>query len=157
MKEIKFLLIFGLIFYNFCFIKILRAQLDRSKLEAQMADKMKTWYAESGDVSAKHPDFNLAQEINNPKFIALIRSGVDMKTAYEVIHHEDILEKIRKENAAEAKKAATMELEARLSRPVENGLSSQSSAVIKKDVSLLTPEERAEIAKRAAKGEIISF
>ena len=80
-----------------------------------------------------------------------------MKTAYEVIHHEDILEKIRKENAAEAKKAATMELEARLSRPVENGLSSQSSAVIKKDVSLLTPEERAEIAKRAAKGEIISF
>lgn len=134
-----------------------RAQLDRSKLEAQMADKMKTWYAESGDVSAKHPDFNLAQEINNPKFIALIRSGVDMKTAYEVIHHEDILEKIRKENAAEAKKAATMELEARLSRPVENGLSSQSSAVIKKDVSLLTPEERAEIAKRAAKGEIISF
>ena len=80
-----------------------------------------------------------------------------MKTAYEVIHHNDILELIKRENAAEAKKNATMELEARNNRPVENGLASQSSALLKKDVSMLTPEERAEIARRAARGEIISF
>lgn len=134
-----------------------KAQLDRSKLEAEMADKMRSWYADSDAISREYPDFNLAEEIDNPKFVELMRSGVDMKTAYEVLHHNDILESIRRENALEAKKKAAMELEARNNRPVENGLSSQSSAVFKKDVSLLTPEERAEIAKRAAKGEIITF
>lgn len=134
-----------------------KAEIERSKLESEIAQKMKAWYAASGDISAQYPDFNLADEINNPKFVELMRSGIDMKTAYEVLHHDDIIEHIRKENAEKAKKEAAMELEARNNRPVENGLSSQSSAVFKKDVSLLTPEERAEIARRAAKGEIISF
>ena len=42
-------------------------------------------------------------------------------------------------------------------RPVENGLSAQSPAIIKTDVSKLTPEQRALIAKRAAMGETITF
>ena len=134
-----------------------KAQLDRSKTEAEMAAKMRAWYADSNSVAQQYPDFNLADEISNPRFIELMRGGVDMKTAYEVLHHNDIIENIRRENAAEAKKTAAMELEARNNRPIENGLSSQSNAVLKKDVSLLTPEERAEIARRAARGEIISF
>lgn len=134
-----------------------KAQLEKSAMEKDMAEKMKLWYAQSGAVAGEYPDFNLAQEIENPGFVNLIKNGVDMKTAYEVLHHNDILNRIRKENADEAKKEAVMELEARNNRPVENGLSSQSSAVIKKNVAMLTPEERAEIAKRAARGEIISF
>lgn len=134
-----------------------RAQIDRSRAEADLTEKLRALYSDSASVSQQYPEFNLAEEIINPEFIKLIKSGVDMKTAYEVIHHNDILELIKRENAAEAKKNATMELEARNNRPVENGLASQSSALLKKDVSMLTPEERAEIARRAARGEIISF
>lgn len=134
-----------------------KAQLEKSAMEKDMAEKMKLWYTQSGAVAGEYPDFNLAEEIENPAFVNLIKNGIDMKTAYEVLHHNDILNRIRTQNASEAKKAAVMELEARNNRPVENGLSSQSSAVIKKNVAMLTPEERAEIAKRAARGEVISF
>lgn len=134
-----------------------RAQLDRSKAEAELAAKLKSLQSDSASVSHRYPEFNLAEEIENPEFVKLIRSGVDMKTAYEVVHHNDIIELIKKQNAEEAKKNAAMELEARNRRPVENGLASQSSALLKKDVSMLTPEDRAEIARRVARGEIISF
>lgn len=134
-----------------------RAMMERAGREAEMAKKIRAWQLDSNEVAKQYPGFNLADEISNPMFIQLIKSGVDMKTAYEVIHHQEIMDRLSKENAAEAKKTAVMELEARNNRPVENGLSSQSSALLKKDVSLLTPEERAEIARRASKGEIITF
>ena len=43
------------------------------------------------------------------------------------------------------------------SRPVENGSNDLSAAILKSDVSKLTPEQRAEIAKRVARGENITF
>ena len=134
-----------------------RAMMERAGREAEMAKKIRAWQLDSDNVAKQYPGFNLAEEISNPMFIQLIKNGVDIRTAYEVIHHQEIMNKLSKENAAEAKKTAVMELEARNNRPVENGLSSQSSALLKKDLSLLTPEERAEIARRAAKGEVITF
>jgi hypothetical protein len=42
-------------------------------------------------------------------------------------------------------------------RPSENGNSSQGASVTKSDVSALTKADRAEIARRVARGEKISF
>ena len=42
-------------------------------------------------------------------------------------------------------------------RPAENGMSSHPAAQIVKDPAKMTKEERQEYARRAARGEIITF
>ena len=59
--------------------------------------------------------------------------------------------------AINAEKNTVAKIKNKSSRPAENGTSSSSSAIVKSDVSNLTKADRAEIARRAAKGEIISF
>ena len=129
----------------------------RSKEKTKLADTIGRWYNETELVSKEYPEFDINTEIENAKFIELIRNGIDMKTAYEVTHHSDIIEKIKQATAADAAKAARQQMQSVNSRPVENGLSAQSPAVFKTDVSKLTPEQRAEIARRVALGEQIRF
>lgn len=130
---------------------------EKERLEREAADTMKQWYDMSEALAKEYPDFNISKEAENPKFIALIKAGVDLKTAYEAIHHKDILDLAKEDAAAKARKEATREYLSREARPEENGLSARSSAIIKTDVSKLSAKDRAELAKRAARGEKISF
>ncbi|MBQ7901611.1 MAG: hypothetical protein IJ365_06585 [Clostridia bacterium] len=131
----------------------LKKQMSRSKEQAQIA----RWYNETEAIAKEYPDFDINEEIENAKFIELIKNGVDMKTAYEVVHHADIINRIKQSTAAQAQKTAAEQMQSRDSRPVENGLSAQSPALIKTDISKLTPEQRADIARRVAMGEKITF
>jgi hypothetical protein len=134
-----------------------RKFFEKERLEREAADTMRQWYDMSEALAKEYPDFNISKEAENPKFIALIKAGVDLKTAYEAIHHKDILDLAKEDAASKARKEATREYLSREARPEENGLSARSSAIIKTDVSKLSAKDRAELAKRAAKGEKISF
>lgn len=134
-----------------------RALEQKAAQQQKIQQQVKKWYEESEEIAKEYPDFDISTEIANAKFIELLRSGVDMKTAYEVVHHADIIEAIKNQSAADAEKQTTERLLSTQRRPVENGLSSQSSALVKTDVSKLTPQQRAQIAKRVAMGETITF
>ena len=58
---------------------------------------------------------------------------------------------------AQVEKTVTDNIRARGARPQENGAAPKSAVVVKDDVSKLTPADRAEIARRAAMGETITF
>ena len=96
-------------------------------------------------------------ESKNKNFVSLIKSGIDVKTAYEVIHHNEIVSGIAAKAAKDAEIKTAEAIRQRAMRPAENGLSSQSSVIIKNDVSKLSPSERAEIARRVSRGERITF
>ena len=130
---------------------------EKERLEKEAADTMKQWYDMSEALAKEYPDFNISKEAENPRFIALVKAGVDLKTAYEAVHHKDILDLAKEDAASKARKEATREFYSREARPEENGLSARSSAIIKTDVSKLSASDRAELAKRAARGEKISF
>ena len=99
-------------------------------------------------------DFDLPTEINtNPDFLALLQRGVSVEQAYKVLHMDDFLSKA----TAQAEKTVTDNIRARGARPQENGAAPKSAVVVKDDVSKLTPADRAEIARRAAMGETITF
>lgn len=99
-------------------------------------------------------DFDLKTEIDgNPDFLALLQRGVSVEQAYKVLHMNDFLSKA----TAQAEKAVTDNIRARGARPPENGAATKSAVVVKDDVSKLTPADRAEIARRAAMGETITF
>ena len=74
------------------------ARLKRASFEnernTQMKNKMRALYTESEQTAKEYPDFDLNRESENPKFVALLKSGVDVKTAYEVVHHNDIMSKL---------------------------------------------------------------
>ena len=109
------------------------------------------------EIKGIYPSFNLESEMQNPQFINLLRSNIDMRTAYEVIHKDDIIHGAMQFTAKEIEKKVTNKIMANGARPAENGMASQGAAVVKSDVSQLSRADRAEIARRVQRGEKISF
>lgn len=126
---------------------------NQQKAEAQFI----TWQKEANDVKAVYADFNLEKELENPDFRRLIsadeRYRMPMKQVYEMIHHDEIVAAAKKDTAA-AYARSTAQMQA---RPSENGLGNQTAVNGQKDVSKLTKKERAELARRAQRGERITF
>ncbi len=100
-----------------------------------------------------YPNFDAEKELENPEFGKLLKSGVGMEHAYKVIHMDEIVEAAKKDTAAAYEKS-TVQMQA---RPSENGLGNQVAVNGQRDVSKLTKKERAELAKRAQRGEVITF
>ena len=70
---------------------------------------------------------------------------------------EEIKTAAAKSAAETAGAQMAAKVQAKASRPKENGMSSQSAVIVKDNVSSLTRKERAEIARRAQRGEVIKF
>lgn len=121
------------------------------------SETVEKWYNESMKLKESYPDFDIFSEAKNPSFVSLIQSGIDVRTAYEAVHHNDIVRMAQETAAREAEIKVAESIRQKASRPAENGLSSKSSAIFANGVSSLTAKEREDIAKRAARGEKISF
>ena len=115
------------------------------------------WMEQEKQTKTVYPSFNLREEMQNPKFVDLLRSNIDVRTAYEVIHKDDIIAGAMQFTAKKVEQNLTNKIIANGARPSENGNSSQGASVTKSDVSTLTKADRAEIARRVARGEKISF
>ena len=110
---------------------------------------------DAGAIQAVYPDFSWQRELEDPAFARLIGAGVDGRTAYEVVHRDDLL---RRAMAYAARRAVTQTARSIASgaRPVaENG--GRSVAVTRSDPRKLTSEELADIRKRVRNGEKIRF
>ena len=101
----------------------------------------------------QYPEFDLKAEIQNPRFVAMLRSGVPIETAYQVAH----LEEIKSKAAAAREKAVTDNIRAAGQRPLENISAQTSGVTYKSDVSKLTKEDRRKIAEQACAGKKITF
>jgi hypothetical protein len=115
------------------------------------------WMSEAESTKQIYPSFDLETEMQNLKFQELLRSNIDVRTAYEVIHKDDIIAGAMQFTAKKVEQNLTNKIIAQGARPAENGNSSQGASVTKSDVSTLTKADRAEIARRVARGEKISF
>lgn len=135
----------------------MKRQIERGLMERKLNSTVNSWIKDSKELTKTYPDFDLSKEAENKGFLNLLRSGVDLKTAYYATHHEDIVKSMVKKASEEASVKITDSIRARGTRPNENGISNKSTAILKTDVSRLTPKERAEIAKRVMQGEEISF
>lgn len=96
---------------------------------------------------AKYPSLDLEAEIKNPKFADLLRSGIDVDTAYTVVHKDELIPAAMQYTAKTVEQKLTNKILANSVRPNENGTDSRSSAVIKSDVSQLSKQDRAEIIR----------
>lgn len=136
-------------------------QMKEAMENRQRQDRNRRAYEElvrqSDEVKQIYPGFDLRTEMNNPKFGRLIANGVDARTAYEVVHRDEIQPAMAQHIAKKTEEKLSNHIQSGANRPPENGASSQSATVVKTDVTKLTKEDRAEIARRVQRGEKIRF
>lgn len=131
----------------------MKAAMNRTIQQQNAEHQYAGWMREAEAMKAQYPDFDLRQEIQNPRFIGMLRAGVPIETAYEVAHLNEI-----KSQAAQAReKAVTDNIRAMGQRPSENGASSNSGVTYKSDVRKLTADDRKKIAAQVRAGKKISF
>lgn len=123
----------------------------------QVQNQLQAWYQQAEEAKGAYPGLDLQVESQNPRFMAMLKSGVPVQTAYEVIHMDQIKAGVYQNAAATTQKKVTDNVRARGARPAENGTSANSGFTVKNDVSKLSKAERAELAKRASRGEKITF
>lgn len=129
----------------------------RSQSQQQAQQQLQKWYTEAEQVRGVYPSFDLNAEVKNPQFLAMLRSGVPVQHAYEVIHMDEIKAGVAALQAKATEKQVVAGIRAKGARPAENGTAAQSAFIVKDDVTKLTKEDRAEIARRVARGEPVTF
>lgn len=120
------------------------------------------WISQGEETKTVYPDFDLKTECNSPetgeRFMRLLRSGVDVRTSYEVVHRDDIIGGAMARAAAVAQKKTIDGIRARGMRPTENGVDPGAPArIVKSDPSKWDRKDREEIARRVRRGERIEL
>ena len=135
----------------------LKRQMDEISTRENAAKIYQGWLEQAEAAKQFYPSLDLETEMQNPKFVDLLRNNIDVKTAFQVLHQDEILPAAMQYTAKAVEQKLTNNIIANGQRPTENGNSSQSASVIKSDVSQLTKADRQEIIRRVARGEKIKF
>ena len=135
----------------------LRAQMQEAQRQENGKKLYAAWMQQADEAKKVYPTFDLRTEMNNPKFVDLLRSNIDVRTAYEVLHKDEIIPAAMQFTAQAVESKLAKRIASNGARPSENGMSSQSAAVVKSDVSQLSKADRAEIIRRVQRGEKIRF
>lgn len=135
----------------------LKAQMEEAQRQENGKKLYAAWMQQADEAKKVYPSFDLRAEMNNPKFVDLLRSNIDVRTAYEVLHKDEIIPAAMQFTAQTVESKLAKKIASNGARPSENGMSSQSAAVVKSDVSQLSKEDRAEIIRRVQRGEKIRF
>jgi hypothetical protein len=137
-----------------------QALLDEQRRRQRQQDaqqKLQKWYGEAEQVKAQYPGFDLSAEAKNPQFLSMLRAGVPVQHAYEVIHMDDIKAGVAQTTAKRTEKQVVDGIRAKGARPQENGTSSQSAFTVKDDPSKWSKKDREEVIRRVARGETIKL
>ena len=133
-------------------------QAQRQRQSQQAAQQqLQKWYGEAEQMKTDYPDFDLGTESKNPQFISMLKAGVPVQHAYEVIHMDEIKAGVAQSTARQTEKQVVDGIRAKGNRPAENGTSSQSAFTVKDDPHKWTKQDRAEVARRVARGETIKL
>ena len=112
---------------------------------------------EAQQMAELYPGFELEREMENSRFAILVQAGVSLADAYAVVHLEEIARMAALKEKENIRREITDVIRARAMRVEENGLASHCALSLRRDVAGLSREQRADYARRAAKGEEITF
>lgn len=136
---------------------VLKTKMQETMQQDQIRRDIEEWMRQGEEVKKLYPSFDFQTESQNKDFNDLITRGIPVKTAFEIVHHDEIMGGAMQYTAQQVAQKVTQNIQSRAKRPSENGVSSNSGIVTKTDVHSLSKADRAEIARRAASGERITF
>lgn len=119
--------------------------------------RYRSYLSEIDVLKNKHPEFEIKTELENPVFLKLIKCGFEMESAYNFVHHDEIIEKVKLEAEQTGYENAVALLRSGNLRPEENGMREQSGISEKKNVAALTGGGIRDILRRVEKGAKVKF
>lgn len=147
----------------------MEGELQRANAEKQRAEQMRIaaehqqraaavraqWEAEAAQLKQKYPAFDLDETLNNPAVADMIRRGVGLEAAYRAAYFDQLVENQVALAAHQVENGVVARIQQRAGRPSENGTHPGGAAEMKVDVAHMTRQQRAELARRARRGERI--
>lgn len=145
---------------------IRKLERDNAELKREIADKenrekadrqVLEWTKQEEAAKAKYPMLNLQDEIRNPQFASLLKSGIDVETAFKVVHMNEIIPAAMQYSAKEVASKISGAREMNRARPTEAAANPTVPNSVKTDVSKLTREDRNRLYEEAKRGKHITF
>lgn len=140
-------------------IEAMRASEELEKIkgaqEAQQA--YQGWLVQGEELKKTYPDFDLATEVQDERFMNLLQSNWSVADAYEAVHAKELITRGIGTAAEKVQKNVVDNIRARGMRPAENGTGNKPGVIIKKDPSQFDEKDLEEIRRRVANGEKIVF
>lgn len=133
-----------------------RTMEERERQEASQ----KAWgkvMQQAEEAKKVYPSLDIDAEMQDPGFGRLVAAGVPVRTAYEVVHRDEIMGGAMQYTAQQMAQKISNAVAAGARRPNESGMGAWNSAETKIDPAKLTKEQRAEIRKRVLRGEAVTF
>lgn len=124
---------------------------------AKMEAIQQEWDAAAERIRAEAPGFDIKTALADPDFAQMLKLGVKMEDAYKARYFDDIMARRTTQTAKTVEKGVEARIRQRGARPSENGTNPGGAAVLKTDVSKLTPAQCEELERRAMRGQIITF
>ena len=116
-----------------------------------------TWSRAAGALSERCPGFDLHAALADASFCAMLRAGVPLENAYFALHADELLQAAVCRASRQAENRVAEHIRVRGARPGENGLGSGGGILVRPDVSRMSRADRADIARRAARGEHVKL
>jgi hypothetical protein len=133
---------------------------ESARIEGEFRARFDGWLREAEQTKQKYPSFDFDYESTNEAtgeaFRKLLNSGIDVETAYTVIHKNEIMGGAMQYAYKTAKQEMADARTSRMNRPSENGTSQMHSSAIIDDISKLRPEQRKLIKAAVSRGEKVS-
>lgn len=134
----------------------LREQVDHMHQQEETDRIYRGWISEAETLKDTYPGFDFNEEIQNEDFASLLKNGIDVRTAYEVVHKDEIITGAMQVTARRVREKVANDIMSNGKRAVE-GSTGGSGVIAKSDVNKLSKADREEIEKRVMRGEKITF
>ena len=136
----------------------LRRVNEANAMEEQSQAAYRALVEEGERLKSVYPDFDLGLEMQNPDFGRLIAVDIPLRTAYEIVHKDEIMEGSMRYAVKQTEEKIANSIKSGMKRPAENGTQGQSAGDQGRlDPSKLTRAQLAEIKRRAERGERITL
>lgn len=132
------------------------AEAERQR-QTQVNETYNQWVAQAEQARQIYPGLDLKAEVQNPQFAQLLGAGIDVATAYQVVHMGELSTQLVQRAAAEAKENTVKAIQAKAQRPRENGAASPRAATVKSDPKQLSRNDFEELIRRSARGDRIRY
>ena len=132
-------------------------QRQAAEIQAGASRMVEQWQQQEREIRETYPAFDLRQEMANAEFRQLLRARVDMQTAYEILHKQEIIPAAMAYAAKTVERKLAEKLRTEGIRPSENGVSQSGAVSMGSRVSQMSRKEIAELSRRVERGEKVSL
>lgn len=115
------------------------------------------WMAQAEELQQLFPDFNIRKELTDARFAGMLLSGVDISSAYQALHAQDILPAAMEYAARTVQARMAESMRTGRNRPGENGLGGSAPVLVGRNVSRMTRQDYDKVCRMVERGERVSF